>query len=333
MIVSINDALHLAVIAFGLGSCSIILAHLNAVKAERKRACKSVCLLDDHSSTYARLVLPAHYVILLSGYAGSVLFDYHAPTSLSWAYTTLLAYVIGYAASLLDFSVSHVESMPVMEILPGMALWCSSSLAVGWFQQHLYGSNSVTVVNPRDLLSLQFLGWQYVTFLVNLLCRGFFTDLFFSPLHRYMHAASHYQTQHKKHHAYVRNLTNLVLYYGTLVDDFLMPLTTILGGLLSLLLEEATDRTGLLNPSNLVTTMILTQLPYSHASDRRLASLFCPLPKSLNFIDYHLQHHLEPQSNFGLLVITDMIWDAILGTTTVTASHPKTERVGKVKMS
>ena len=316
-----NEVLHITAIALGLGACSAILARLNALKAERKKAGDSVSLLDNGNNS---LVLPAHYAILLSGYVVSVLFDYYVPTSLSWAYTTLLAYVIGYASSLVDFYVSQVESMPVMEILPGMALWSSSSLVVACFQ-HYYlsdaNSEDLTILNPREILSLRSLGWQYCAFLVNLLCRGFFTDLFFSPLHRYMHVASHYQTQHKKHHAYVRSLTNLVLYYGTLLDDFLMPVTTVLGGFLSLWLEDATGRTGLLNPSNLVTTMILTQLPYSHASDQRLASLFCPLPKSLNFIDYHLQHHLDPQTNFGLLVITDMIWDAILGTTTVAASH------------
>jgi hypothetical protein len=122
-----------------------------------------------------------------------------------------------------------------------------------------------------------------------------------------------YATEHKKHHTYVRNLTNLVLFYGTLLDDFLMPATTVLGGVLALLLD-------LYKPSNLVWTVMITQLPYSHASDQRLASLFCPLPKSLNFIDYHLQHHLDPNRHFGLLAITDVIWDTILRSNTRTTT-------------
>lgn len=45
-----------------------------------------------------------------------------------------------------------------------------------------------------------------------------------------------YQSNHKEHHSYTNELTALVLFHGTLLDDFLMPATTTLGGFVYVLL-------------------------------------------------------------------------------------------------
>ena len=67
--------------------------------------------------------------------------------------------------------------------------------------------------------------------------------------------------------------------------------------------------------------MVAFFLPYSHASEARLASLLVPgLPDSLNFIAYHRRHHIEPSRNFGLVLPTDMLWDKLLGVRTVMLS-------------
>jgi hypothetical protein len=109
---------------------------------------------------------------------------------------------------------------------------------------------------------------EYAILMVWLVSAGLASDFFFSPMHRLTHIPTLYKSLHKEHHAYTNKLTSLVrerhlpplptlslisplpplpphsfisplppsvqvLFYGNLLDDFLMPLTTVFGGIIT----------------------------------------------------------------------------------------------------
>ena len=128
--------------------------------------------------------------------------------------------------------------------------------------------------------------------------------------------STQYQSNHKEHHSSTNELTVLVLFHGTLLDDFLMPATATLGGfvcvlLLSLVGLEAEAA------SNLVVYLYTCNILMSHAHDVRCARLMAPLPDELNFVACHHVHHISPTNNFGLTEPSDMFWDWILGVSTI----------------
>ncbi len=63
--------------------------------------------------------------------------------------------------------------------------------------------------------------------------------------------------------------------------------------------------------------VLLSQLPASHAHDSSQAYLVAPLPEALNFVAYHRVHHISPGCNFGLMLLTDVFYDWLLGVKTV----------------
>ena len=40
-------------------------------------------------------------------------------------------------------------------------------------------------------------------------------------------------------------------------------------------------------------------------------------PPRLNFVAYHYVHHLSPGCNYGLTEPSDMVWDRLLGVSTI----------------
>ena len=134
-----------------------------------------------------------------------------------------------------------------------------------------------------------------------------------------MHRLSHrygYKYNHKEHHEYTNKLTALVLYHGTLLDDFLMPFTTTIGGILYVL---AANQLGFMADSfsNVTAYLVVFNTVLSHAHDIRCSRLLAPLPDELNFVAYHYVHHLSPANNFGLTEPSDKFWDYILGVKTI----------------
>ena len=69
--------------------------------------------------------------------------------------------------------------------------------------------------------------------------------------------------------------------------------------------------------SNVSGYLVIFNTLLSHAHDVRCARLMAPLPDSLNFVAYHYEHHLSPSNNYGLTEPSDIIWDRILGVSTV----------------
>lgn len=125
-----------------------------------------------------------------------------------------------------------------------------------------------------------------------------------------------YSCHHKTHHEFTNKLTSLVLYHGEYLDDFLMPLSTTLGGYIMVWVAGKFGFAGHVF-SNFTLYLAIPNTLMSHAHDIRCARLIVPLPDSLNFVAYHYVHHLAPDKNFGLTKPSDVIWDKILGTRTI----------------
>jgi sterol desaturase/sphingolipid hydroxylase (fatty acid hydroxylase superfamily) len=223
------------------------------------------------------------------------------------------AYLFAFPLGLLDLYFSNTDGVSY-QVVAGACLWCSCTLlrqlAINTYFEGDTSPNTVT-----ELL-LATLSTELVRYVCNLMGVGLTPDLFFSPLHRLTHHPKIYQHHHKEHHTYTNNLTSLVLYHGTLLDDFLMPFTTTIGGFLYV---YGLSWWGLQGQaySNLVGYLILQNTLLSHAHDIRCARLLAPLPDALNFVAYHFCHHLSPSNNFGLTELSDRLWDWILGVDTI----------------
>merc|ERR1711963_3530 len=98
------------------------------------------------------------------------------------------------------------------------------------------------------------------------------------------------------------------------LDDFLMPLSTTFGGYFYVRLVTCL---GCYGYSSFTAYVMVLNTLMSHAHDLRCARLLAPLPDSLNFVAYHYIHHLNPDKNFGLTKPSDLIWDKVLGKTTI----------------
>jgi len=143
------------------------------------------------------------------------------------------AYVFAFPVGLLDLHFSATRGVN-LAVLAGASLWCSClllrqvALDGGW-------PNGGAGLPPLivDVLTPWVALVEVGRYTVMLVLVGLLSDLLFSPLHRMMHDPRIYKALgHKVHHEYKTQLTALVLYHGTLLDDFLMPVTTVLGGFL-----------------------------------------------------------------------------------------------------
>ena len=223
------------------------------------------------------------------------------------------AYCFAFLVGLLDLFFSRTRGVP-LQVIAGAALWCSTVLIRQFVLGRTFGSITHPVI-VREL-SLRVVLVEVLRYVGSLPLIGLLSDLIFSPMHRLAHSPSLYKGHHKVHHEYTNNLTALVLYHGALLDDFLMPFTTAIGGflyvcVLSLFSLEAEAF------SNVSGYLIIFNTLMSHAHDVRCARLMAPLPDSLNFVAYHYVHHLSPSNNFGLTEPSDLLWDKILGVRTI----------------
>lgn len=224
-----------------------------------------------------------------------------------------LRYVFAFPVGLLDLWFSSTRGVP-LKVLAGASLWCSTMLLRVWLADRWF-DRPISPVMIREV-SLRSLAVEVVRYLAMLPTVGLLSDLLFSPMHRLAHHPLVYTAHHKEHHTYTNELTSLVLYHGTLLDDFLMPATTVVGGLLWVLLLGAA---GLEHEafSNLGVYLLICNTLMSHAHDVRCARLMAPLPQGLNFVAYHWVHHISPSHNFGLTEPSDMLWDWLLGVSTI----------------
>lgn len=226
------------------------------------------------------------------------------------------AYVFAFPLGLIDLYYSDTRGVS-MSTLAGASLWCFCWLLRSLFFGIRYGfsnwgmnSGILTSFGPISL------GMELIRYTLLLIFSGTLSDLIFSPMHRWEHGST-YKDNHKVHHEFTNKLTALVLFYGTYLDDFMMPLTTTFGGIAYVLLAEMLFGLQASCFSNFATYLIALNILLSHAHDARCANLIAPLPDELNFVSYHYVHHIHPNRNFGLTEPSDKLWDWILGVNTI----------------
>lgn len=236
----------------------------------------------------------------------------------------LKAYAMAFPVGLLDLYFSNTEGVP-MKVILGAALWCSTvyfRFMFGnlYFQRGDEAASKYGLIAPDGKVISDFgfsiLCTEALRYVIGLPFVGILSDLIFSPMHRLTHHPKLYSAHHKVHHEYTNKLTALVLYHGALLDDFLMPFCTCLGGTLYLILLSLI---GLQEQaySNVTGYLMIFNTLLSHAHDTRCARLLAPLPDDLNFVAYHYVHHLSPCNNYGLTKPSDAIWDKLLGVNTI----------------
>ena len=290
----------LTVIGAAIALDIIVLAYLNAAK---RRGSSNTLSWPARRNRYWILIaaltslatwLDAHYAI--------------TPTALA-----VKAYAFAFPLGLLDLHFSSTTGVP-LKVVAGASLWCSCIVLRDQLTAHLHGAPippvMVTTLSARTVLV------EAVRYVMMLPVVGLLSDLIFSPMHRLAHHPRLYKGHHKEHHEYTNQLTALVLYHGALLDDFLMPVTTTVGGALYILLLSLVGLQGEAF-SNVSGYLVIFNTLLSHAHDIRCARLMAPLPDSLNFVAYHYEHHLSPSNNYGLTEPSDVIWDRILGVSTV----------------
>ena len=225
------------------------------------------------------------------------------------------AYAFAFPLGLLDLYFSQTRGVP-LKVLLGATLWCSTVLLRQRLVNAWYGGAEglppfvLRELSPRSLLI------ECVRYVAVLVGVGLLSDLLFSPLHRLAHHPRLYRFHHKEHHQYTNHLTALVLYHGALLDDFLMPFTTLVGGFLYVLLLGLAGLEAEAF-SNVSGYLVIYNTLLSHAHDVRCSRLLAPLPDSLNFVAYHYVHHLSPSNNYGLTKPSDLLWDWLLGVRTI----------------
>lgn len=230
---------------------------------------------------------------------------------ISYYFVIIKIYALAFPLGLIDYYFSDVDKIS-MNTIVGSALWCSTVLIRLWLSRRLLGVDGTFIVDDFSLLSL---GKEYLRFTMAAVWQGMLSDLIFSPMHRLEHVFL-YAKNHKHHHEYVNKLAMPVLYHGTYIDDFFMPVTTTFGGFMYMMMASCFGMAGS-TYSNVVDWLIIYNMLFSHAHDVRVANLLLPVPPALNFAAYHRVHHLAPGNNFGLTLPSDLIWDKLLNVQTI----------------
>jgi len=221
-------------------------------------------------------------------------------------------YLLVFPLGLIDFYFAECRRVD-LKVIAGSGLWCLTMYLRVCIVRQLVGPGKIAILSDFSTASLLKEALRYVVVLIFV---GIFGDLIFSPAHRLAHHRRVYAYQHKVHHEYTNNLTALVLYHGSMFDDFLMPLTVAIGAVIFAILVHWSGLDGTLGTSNLTEMLMLFNTLFAHAHDVRCANLMFPLPAFLNFSAYHVVHHLNPDKNFGLTLPSDIIWDKLLGVKT-----------------
>jgi len=264
----------------------------------------------------------SYWAYLVTAILGSCWMDRHYAAH--ELFLPIKAYALAFPFGLLDYYFSENQHMSpkvfVGASLWGSTLWLRIALARRYIGEDL--THVVTDFGPMSLAK------EMLRFVAAAPFCSIFTDMLFSPMHRLEHRIA-YKEHHKEHHSYTNKINSLVLYHGAALDDFMMPATMTLGYFAYWWL---CSKMGLAASafSNVSEWLLLFNTLLSHAHDARCASLILPVPDSLNFAAYHRVHHLNPARNFGLTVASDLIWDRILGVSTIEMDTAKAEAEGKL---
>lgn len=277
----------------------------------KKTSVDGVVEAADHQPLSWRQRRWAYWVLMAASVAMSWWLDAHY--EIHDLLVPAKSYVMAFPLGLLDLHFSNTAGVP-MQVIAGAALWCSTIYFRMAFTNAYFGRYVPPVLVQE--CSLWILLRELARFVLSLPLVGMLSDLIFSPMHRLAHHPKLYKEHHKVHHEYTNQLTALVLYHGALLDDFLMPFSTSIGGLAYTMLLGLVglEQEGFSNVAGYL--MVLNTL-LSHAHDTRCARLLAPLPDDLNFVAYHYVHHLSPCHNFGLTKPSDLIWDRLLGVSTI----------------
>mmetsp|Transcript_941 Transcript_941/g.1553 ORF Transcript_941/g.1553 Transcript_941/m.1553 type:complete len:309 (+) Transcript_941:171-1097(+) len=236
------------------------------------------------------------WALIASSVAISIVLDMFFPVDTK-IMLHIKAYVMAFPLGLLDLYYSETKGVP-MKVVVGAALWCSCVILRNFAVDCFLGRNIETIVMLKEFTPLTFVA-EVIRYVCMLLGTGLLSYLLFSPMHRATHHSSVYKHHHKSHHEYTNKLTALVIYHGNLLDDFLMPFTTTIGGFIYIWLLS---QFGLESESfsNLTSYLLSFNILLSHAHDLRCARLLAPLPDAVNFVAYHYVHHISPSHNYGL---------------------------------
>jgi len=234
------------------------------------------------------------------------------------------AYALVFPFGLIDWFFSDNTRMSPRVFL-GALLWGSTMWLRIALARKFIGENLTQIVMDFGPMNL---AKEMLRFIAAAPICAILSDVIFSPMHRLEHSIL-YKQHHKEHHIYTNKINSLVLYHGAALDDFMMPATTTFGYFVYWWL---CSKMGIASSafSNMSEWLILFNTLLSHAHDSRCASLILPVPDSLNFAAYHRVHHLNPTRNFGLTIASDLIWDKILGVTTIEMDSVKAEEEGKL---
>lgn len=230
--------------------------------------------------------------LILSLVGAACLLDAHYPITSTML--AIKAYAFAFPLGLLDLRFSATDGVP-MKVILGASLWCFTVLLRQWYLDEPI--IMVTALNVRTVCV------ESVRYVSLLLCVGILSDLLFSPMHRLSHHPSVYKTHHKEHHEYTNHLTSLVLYHGTLLDDFLMPFTTTFGGIAYACVLNLIGFSGQ-GYSNVTIYLLIFNTLLSHAHDIRCGKSHVPLESLLLFCCFcvcptrHFFHFFFPVSLF-----------------------------------
>ena len=315
------------ILGFVLNIVALVVAN-TWMKRQRQKKQPTIDALPPRCWTWNRK-RNCYWTLISFSLVFNITLDYFCDVSTTWIYAK--SYVFAFPIGILDLVFSSVTENGggvSLRVIPGAMLWCSALYIQRYFQLLYFGdkcqNNDCDGMYIVDDLPLPYI-WiprEFIRLFFQLLFMGLMSDMIFSPMHRLTHHPLLYKKLHKEHHTYTNNLTSLVLYHGTHLDDFLMPLTTAVGGFLYTLILHAVGLPTYIGFSNLTLYIGMINNLLSHAHDIRCAKLIAPLPDNLNFVAYHYVHHLNPNSNFGLTEPTDMLWDWILGVKTITKYNP-----------
>ena len=268
-----------------------------------------------------------YWILISCSLLLNITLDYYYDVSTNWIFAK--SYIFAFPIGILDLVFSSVTESTSYRVIPGAMLWCSALYIKGYLERLYFGGQCHTTIDCDGMYVVNDLPqpyiWiprEFVRLFFQLLFMGLMSDMIFSPMHRLTHHPYFYKRLHKEHHTYTNNLTSLVLFHGTLLDDFLMPFTTAVGAFLYTVVLHAVCLPTYIGFSNLTLYIGMINNLLSHAHDIKCAQLIAPLPDNLNFVAYHYVHHLSPNSNFGLTEPTDMLWDWILGVKTITKYNP-----------
>jgi hypothetical protein len=210
-----------------------------------------------------------YHFLILTLVGAACLLDAHYPITSTML--AIKAYAFAFPLGLLDLRFSATDGVP-MKVILGASLWCSTVLLRQW-----YLDEPIIMATTLNVRTVCVESVRYVSLLLGV---GILSDLLFSPMHRLTHHPSVYKTHHKEHHEYTNHLTSLVLYHGTLLDDFLMPFTTTFGGIAYACVLNQIGFPGQ-RYSNVTIYLLIFNTLLSHAHDIRcgkahvLVAWFC----------------------------------------------------------